>query len=239
MLKIKLKNNKIIKLKTNPKVFIPTQTSHFLLSAIKDNIDKKKNLEVIDMGCGNGVLGISLLKMFANISRMVFSDISEESLKDCKKNIKINKLTNKKYELIASSVFHSIPAQKFNVIINDISGISELVAKISPWFNKVSCKSGKNGTKLTIDFLKRYKQYLNSKGKVFFPIISLCNEKIVFDYLKKNNIRYKVIYEKSWPMPQSMMKYKSLLKKFKTKKYINFKEQFGLLIANTKIIYLH
>tara|TARA_Y100000813_G_C23909746_1_gene233718 strand:+ start:433 stop:564 length:132 start_codon:yes stop_codon:yes gene_type:complete len=42
MLKIKLKNNKIIKLKTNPKVFIPTQTSHFLLSAIKDNIDKKK-----------------------------------------------------------------------------------------------------------------------------------------------------------------------------------------------------
>jgi hypothetical protein len=36
-----------------------------------------------------------------------------------------------------------------------------------------------------------------------------------------------------------MIKHKNLLKKFKTKGYINFKEQFGLLIANTKIIYLY
>ncbi len=238
MLKIKLKNNKIVKLITSSKVFIPTQTTHFLLDAIKDNIDKKKKLKVIDMGCGNGVLGISLSKMFHNISKTVFTDISKESLMDCEKNIKINKLSKKKYELITSSVFQKIPVQKFDVIINDISGISELVAKISPWFNKVSCKSGKNGTKLTIDFLKKYKKYLNTKGQVFFPIISLCNEKVIFNYLKKNKIKYKIIFEKSWPIPQSMMKYKILLKKFKTKKYINFKEQFGLLVANTKIIYL-
>jgi len=239
MLKIKLKSKKIIKLDTSPSVFAPTQTSHYLLSAIKDKIDKKKNLEVIDMGCGNGILGISLLKIFNNINKMIFTDVNIQSLRDCEKNMKKNNLKKKNYELIISNVFQRISFQKFDVIINDISGISELVAKISPWFNEVSCESGKNGTKLTMNFLKKYKKYLNKKGKVFFPIISLCNEKNIFNYLKKNNIKYSVILEKNWPMPKSMIKHKNLLKRLKSKGYINFREQFGLLIANTKIIYLY
>jgi len=239
MLELKLNSKKTIKLNTSSRVFVPTQTTHYLLSAIKDNIEKKKKLDVIDMGCGNGVLGISLLKIFNNINKMIFTDISVESLRDCEKNMKKNNLKKKSYELIISNVFQKISSQKFDVIINDISGISELVAKISPWFNKVSCESGKNGTKLTMNFLKKYKKYLKKKGKVFFPIISLCNEKIIFNYLKKNNIKHSVILEKNWPMPKSMIKHKNLLKKFKTKGYINFKEQFGLLIANTKIIYLY
>lgn len=37
-----LKNKPIIKLKTNSKVFVPTQTSYFLLEAIKKKLIKKK-----------------------------------------------------------------------------------------------------------------------------------------------------------------------------------------------------
>jgi len=238
MIKIELEKNKVIKLNTSSKVFVPTQTTHYLLEAIKENIDKKKKLEVIDMGCGNGVLGISLLKMFKNITRLVFTDISKESLEDCKKNIQINNLKKKNSDLIISNVFQKISIQKFDVIINDISGISEPVAQISPWFDRVSCKSGRNGTNLTINFLKNYKKYLKKKGKVFFPLISLSNEKIIFSFLKKNNIKYKIILEKKWPIPKSMMKHSNFLKKLKSKKYINFDEQFGLIIANTKIVYL-
>jgi len=238
MIEIELKKNQIIKLNTSSKVFVPTQTTHYLLEAVKKKIDKKKKLEIIDMGCGNGVLGISLLKIFQNITKLVFTDISKESLDDCEKNIKINKLKKRNYELINSDVFKKISIQKFDVIINDISGISEPVAKISPWFNKVSCKSGKNGTNLTINFLKNYKKYLKNKGKVFFPLISLSNEKIIFNFLKKNNIKYEIILEKKWPIPKSMMKHIKFLNILKSKKYINFDEQFGLIIANTKIIYL-
>ena len=238
MIKIKLKKNKIIKLNSSTGVFIPTQTTHYLLNTIEKNIDKKKKLNFIDMGCGNGVLGISLLKIFKNINKLVFTDVSKKSLEDCEKNIKINHLKNRNYELVISNVFQKISKQKFDVIINDISGISEFVAEISPWFNKVSCKSGKNGTNLTINFLKHYKKYLKIKGKVFFPLISLSNENIIFDYLKKNNIKYKIILEKKWPLPQSMTKHNKFLKKLRSKKYINFDEKFGLIIANTKIIYL-
>ncbi len=227
-----------IKLKTSSNVFQPTQTTYYLLEAIKKKISKKKKIEIIDMGCGNGVLGISLLKTFKNIISLVFTDISSNALKDCKNNINLNYLRKKKYDLITSNVFSKIPLQKFDIIINDISGISESVAKLSPWFNNISCKSGKNGTNLTIKFLKDYQKFLKKGGKVFFPIISLSNEKIIFDYLKMNNIKYKIILEKKWPIPKSMMKYIKLLKKLKSKKYINYEEQFGLVVASTKIICL-
>ena len=48
----------------------------------------------------------------------------------------------------------------------------------------------------------------------------------------------KIILEKKWPLPKSMMKYIKLLKQLKSKKYINYEEQFGLAVASTKIIYL-
>jgi ubiquinone/menaquinone biosynthesis C-methylase UbiE len=237
MIEVKLNEKNKLHLNSSAKVFIPTQTTYDLLDVLKKNI-KKKKVQVIDMGCGNGVIGIALLKLFKNVTNVVFADISEDSLKDCEKNLKINRLNTRKHELIVSNVFKRISFKKFDIIINDISGISQLVANISPWFKRVSCESGKNGTRLTLNFLKNYKRYLKKNGKVFFPIISLSNEKIIFSYLKKNNIRYKIISEKKWPIPKSMIKYKGLLTKLKLKNYINFEEQYGLMIANTKIITL-
>ena len=84
-----------INLKTSINVFQPTQTTYYLLEAIKKKISKRKKIEIIDMGCGNGVLGISLLKIFKNIKNLVFTDVSSNSLKDCENNIKLNYLKKK------------------------------------------------------------------------------------------------------------------------------------------------
>ena len=50
MIKIKLKKNKIIKLNTSTGVFIPTQTTHYLLNTIEKNIDKKKKIKLYRHG---------------------------------------------------------------------------------------------------------------------------------------------------------------------------------------------
>lgn len=84
MIKVKLDTKNKLHLNSSSKVFTPTQTTFDLIDALKKNI-KKKNIQIIDMGCGNGVIGIALLKLYKNITNAVFSDVSLESLKDCKK----------------------------------------------------------------------------------------------------------------------------------------------------------
>ena len=44
---------------------------------------------------------------------------------------------------------------KFDYIINDVAGISEDIAKVSDWYKNVSCLSGKDGTKLVNEILKK------------------------------------------------------------------------------------
>ena len=61
----------------------------------------------------------------------------------------------------------SLMYRRFDIIINDISGISESVAKISPWFKNIPCSSGSDGTVLTLRFLKNYKSFLNKRNGFF------------------------------------------------------------------------
>jgi cyclopropane fatty-acyl-phospholipid synthase-like methyltransferase len=195
-----------------------------------------KNISLADMGCGNGIIGISLFKNLKNIKSIHFSDISKEAILICKKNVKANKINVSKVDFLKSNVFSNFDEKKFDIIINDISGISEKVAKISPWFKNVPCSSGVDGTDLTLQFLKNYRKFLNKKGMVFFPIISLCNEKKIFNFLKKKKIKYKIISEDIWPLPKEMKRFEKKLDNFKTKKIVFFYKKFDLIIANTKII---
>ena len=50
-----------VKIITNKKVFSPTGTSNFLLEAVCNKI--KLNSSILDLGCGTGLIGISLGKL--------------------------------------------------------------------------------------------------------------------------------------------------------------------------------
>ena len=218
------------------KVFIPTQTTKFLYNGIVKYIAKKKNISLADMGCGNGIIGISLYKNLKNIKNIHFSDISKEAISICKRNVKVNKIKNSNVDFLISDVFNKFYDKKFDIIVSDISGISEKVAKFSPWFKNVPCASGTDGTDLTLEFLENYKNFLNKKGMVFFPIISLCNEKKIINFLKKKKIKYKIISENIWPLPKEMCRYEKKLDEFKKKKIISYYKKFDLIIANTKVV---
>ena len=156
-------NKKELKFYNLKKVFVPTQTTKFLYSGIAKKIRKLKNISLADMGCGNGIIGISLYKNLGNIKKIHFSDISKAAIIISKKNAIANKINVSKVEFLKSDVFSKFDKQKFDVIVNDISGISEKVARFSPWFKNVPCSSGINGTDLTIKFLKNYKSFLKKR----------------------------------------------------------------------------
>lgn len=225
-----------IKLLSNKGVFKPTETTKFLLEAVIKNFPKRK-VKVLDLGCGNGVVGIYLLKKYKNIINMTFADVSQKAIVNAKENCKLNKISKKKLQFFKSSVFDDIKEFEFDIIVNDISGISYKIAQISDWFKGVPCESGDDGTKLTLDVLKNFKLFLKPNGEMFFPVISLSNEKKVFSFLKKIKVKTKILTINKWPIPKSMYKHISMMKKLKSSKKISYEKKFGLIIANTKIFH--
>ena len=76
--------------------------------------------------------------------------------------------------------------EKFDYILCDIAAIAEKVSEFSPWYKNCENNSGKDGTNHIVNVLKKSKKYLNPKGKLFFPIISLSNEKKILNVAKRN-----------------------------------------------------
>lgn len=190
------------------------------------------------MGCGNGVIGIFLLKKFKQIKQLTFSDISMNAIKLTKKNLKLNKISSKKYEIIKSNQFQNLSNKKFDIIINDVSGISSKIAKITNWFKNVPCNSGSDGTKLTLSILKDFPDYLKKGGLFIFPIISFSNEKKIINFIKKLKLNSVLLSVNRWPVPKILYKHLKKIKKLKQEKLIDFEIKYNLIIANTKILQL-
>ncbi len=238
--KFKIKNDKTqINLNISSKVFYPTETTKYLLEATIKKISKKKNLAILDLGCGNGVIGIFLLKKFKHIKHITFSDLSLNAVNVTKKNLRLNKISPKKYEVIKSNQFDNLNQKKFDLIINDVSGISSDVAKITSWFKNVPCDSGNDGTKLTLSILKKFSNHLRKNGSLIFPIISFSNENKVLKLIKKLKLNYKFLSVNSWPAPKVLYKNIKKLNKLKKDKKIYFEIKYDFILANTKILFVN
>jgi len=218
----------IIKYQKN--TFIPTGTSDLLVESVKKKLKIKG--KVLDLGAGSGYVGLKLLNLFNDKFNLFASDIGKSSTQIIKSNAKINK---KKIIIKTGSLFKPWKNYKFDFIINDVSGISEDVARVSPWFKNVSCKSGIDGTKLTVKIIKESKNFLNKKGVICFPILSFANENKILESAKKQFRYVKKIGYKEWLLPKEMISKILILESLKKKGYINFKKKFGLVIWTTKI----
>ena len=74
-----------------------------------------------------------------------------------------------------------------------------------------------------------------AKGKLFFPIISLSNEKKILSTAKRNFVNLEKLFSREWPLPKTMYSKKKTLYSLKKKKVINFQEKLGIIIFKTDI----
>lgn len=220
-------------------VFVPNQTTKLILKSITKQLPRKR-ISILDLGCGNGFLGIILLKNFKNITKIVFCDSSKEAILNCKQNLKLNIPNSSKYEIYQSNLFENLDKEKkFDIIINDVSGISQKLTSIFSWFKKIPCETGSEGINLNLKILSKFKKYLKKNGKMYMPIISLSNEKKLISFIKKKKLKYKELDQIDWPLPKVSKKNKEILNIFKKKNYINFTEKYRFLVVKTKIIEIY
>ena len=223
-------DNFLLDLNISDGVFVPTATTTNLIKAVKSHIEKPGDL--LDLGSGSGVVGISLSLSGLINNPLYASDISRESVKCINNNC-----NNHNVSVIAKegSLFESWSDMKFDYIVDDISGISEDVARLSPWFKDIPCASGADGTYLTLQVLENAKYHLNNYGMLFFPIISLSNVERILSKARKEFKTVKFLRREEWPLPKDMYQHLEVLKKLQKESCIQYKEAFGIVLCFTDI----
>lgn len=225
----KLNNVSQIELKINDQVFKPTATSHFLIKASNENIKKPGTL--LDLGCGIGVVGISIY-LNGIITKLFSSDLSEEAIVLTEEN---SKLLNINIDARVGDKFECWNNLKFDYIINDVSGVSEDIAIHSEWFKNVPNNSGKGGSNHILNILKEAKNYLTNGGKLFFPIISLSNHEEILSKANQYFSNVKHLTRNEWFLPKELEDKIEILKELKANQNITYQEKFGKIVCFTDI----
>jgi SAM-dependent methyltransferase len=224
------KNGTEISLVTTAGVFLPNTTTELLINAVKKTILKPG--KVLDLGCGTGVVGLALWLEGLSEEPICASDLSESAVLCAKENFK-------KYECEADvrrgALFEPWDNEKFNLIIDDISGISQDIASISPWFGGVPCDTGSDGTDLILNILRNASKFLAKDGHFFFPVLSLSNVDSLLRVAKENFSTVELIERQDWPLPKELESHIPLLKELSAKGSIQLKERFGMILCSTEV----
>lgn len=211
-------------------VFIPTATTTSLINSVNAYI--KKPGKLLDLGAGSGVVGITLSIKGLVEAPLYASDLSNGAAECISKN-------SKRYDISVvikeGSLLEPWEGEKFDYIVDDISGVAEEAAKLSPWFDNVPCQSGKGGSDLTIQVLENASSHLNDGGLLFFPIISFSDVDEILDVARKNFTNVELLQRDEWPLPKDMYAHLDALKRIQQEGHIQFKEMFGMVLCFTDI----
>jgi len=212
--------------------FTPNLTSDLIFSSSRNFISE--GIDVLDLGCGSGAVGLALLNQLKNFN-LTLSDLSNDALKDASYNAK---KINANVTVIQSDIFENINC-KYDLIINDISGISESVAKISEWFLNAPCNSGIDGLDLFEKVFEGSLNALKDNGVMIFPILSLSNTERAINIVNKFYTSYTSLVKKEWFLPDSILENNyDLLQNLKDDGHISYQSKFGKIVVYTEVLFI-
>lgn len=81
---------------------------------LAENMQIGDNFDVLDMGCGIGILGIAAAKLFN--ARVVMSDINKRAVMLARKNVEANGI---KTEVLQGNLYEKIKKNDFDVILSN------------------------------------------------------------------------------------------------------------------------
>ena len=136
---------------------------------------KKQKLNILDLCCGSGAIGLTLAKYIEKPCKVTLVDISTKALKITEKNQA--KLQVEKNTIITkSNMFRDLKTEnKFDIIVSnppyiktgDLINLDDGVKKYDP---KLALNGGVDGLKFYKSIAKNAKNYLTEKGFVFLEI---------------------------------------------------------------------
>ncbi len=146
----------------------------------------------LDIFSGSGCIGIALLKNIQNCN-VDFSEINPLYIKQIKKNIKINNLKKRNYNIFTSDIFKNIPPKKYNCILANPpyiskSSIKQVQKSVLDYEDQNALFANDDGLYFIKKTIIEGQKFLKKNGEIWIEFDSQ-QEKKIKEFLK--NIKYK------------------------------------------------
>ena len=102
--------------KVNPHVLIPRADTEILIEKALSKINARDHTEILDLGCGTGVIGITIA-LERSLSKVTLIDQSQHAIQNTKANQMLHQVTNTMIQ--KSDWFGALDQTKFDVILSN------------------------------------------------------------------------------------------------------------------------
>jgi len=157
-----------VRLYVDPHVFTPTLTTSVLTNQV--DLARLKGSTVLDLGCGTGPIAIGLA--LAGAAHVFAIDLMEQACELARRNAELNGVAAQ-VTVLQGDLFQPVADRQFDLIVDDVSGVAEDVARLSSWFPSEVPSGGFDGTRQTVRMVKSSPRHLKPNGYLLFPVLSL------------------------------------------------------------------
>ena len=168
-------------------IYEPEEDSYLLSDVLKKEIPKllkkKKDISILEIGCGSGIQLNSILESGVDKKNIFGVDINEDAVKRCK---------SLGFNCIFSDLFSNVRG-KFDLMVFNPPYLPE--DDREPEESKLITTGGKTGSEIINKFLEESKKHLKEEGKIFLLVSSLTKGIDFSGYRKKILGKKKIFFE--------------------------------------------
>lgn len=154
-------------------VYPPAEDSFLAAKMVAKCLEESKSgsLNVLDMGTGTGILGLTALRS-KKVSEVTFVDVNQDAIEAARRNCIANNLSGKRCEFITGDLFSGVKG-RFDMIIFNAPYLPHEEALER--FESRALDGGRDGIELTIRFLSQAKGHMNKESRIIIVASSLGN----------------------------------------------------------------
>ena len=217
---------------TSPEVFYPTSTTNLLLASVR-KFANPDAASALDLGCGCGIVAVALAKLILPHAAIHASDISEAAVQLTRRNAEDNQLA---IECRCGSLFEPWARMKFDLIVDDVAGIAEAIARHSQWYPpQIHSDAGEDGVRWIVSILSLAPGFLAPQGQIFFPVLTLSSEAKIMDTVRKHFVNVDLVAEQWYPLDGHLLSHWDLIEDLMARGLIELKKKGSRWLWATKI----